>query len=52
MLLAMLLCLLASIGRTVALASTSASFPAWPLVLEQRNDMVSDYQIQPIDSLA
>lgn len=52
MLLATLLCLLASIGRTVALAGTSASFPAWPLLLEQRNDVVSGYQIQPIDSLA
>lgn len=52
MLLATLLCLLASIGRTVALAGAPAPFPAWLLPLERRNNVVSDYQIQPIDSLA
>lgn len=52
MLLATLLCLLAALVGSVALAGSAAWFPAWLLLLEQRRDLVSDYQIQPIDSLA
>lgn len=51
-LLAPRLCLLASGGRTVALAGAPASLHPWLLLLERRNNVVSSYLIQPIESLA